>query len=110
MGCADLDAMIDEIELSIRERHNELNSFKRRPQWGFTSWTTNKFKRAQRDIKDEFDYVADDLRATLEDMECELDELLHWEPVKRKKKAHVTRKPCKKKKSSDFAQPDLFDF
>ncbi len=109
VGCADLDAMIDEVELSIRERRRELNALKRRPQWGFTSWTANKIKRAQREIKGEFDDLAEELRAALEDMERELDKLLHWEPTKRKKKACGVRE-SHKRETSNFAQPDLFDF
>ncbi len=50
LPCADIIAMSNEIEYSIKMTRKELHYIKRHEHWGFTTWAKEKFEKTKKDM------------------------------------------------------------
>lgn len=105
VSCSEIDDMLYDIEWSIQEKRDELREQKKTPFWGFASWSKEKRKEVDRDIKAEFDHDIRMDQLHLERLQQELESMLQWRP--KEKKSSTRKKPPREEIPMDI--PDLFE-
>lgn len=104
VSCSEMDGVIDEIDVRIYERREELRRMKREPYWGFSSWTDRKLKGVVKEIREEFAQLNCEMEYDIREIEKKINKVVRWKP------APPPKSRAQRMEESYGDAPDLFGF
>ncbi|MEG2075240.1 MAG: J domain-containing protein, partial [Victivallaceae bacterium] len=103
LNCSEIDDLICDLELSIKEKRDQIRNCKSAPFWGFAGWQEIKRRKISKEIKFEYERSHQQNEKKLRQLESELERLLNSYKPKSKPSKKVIQKQEVNKQT-----PDLF--
>ena len=77
LSCSDINTIISENESSIHMMRKQLNSTKKAPYWGFSTWTAKKRKLTEKEMTVYYRHELKIAEQQLQKKEAEIERIIH---------------------------------